>query len=134
MGRRQRQGAFMCSDMVTACWTDAFGQQQEAVVNLEEIWPEGAVLQFEYSMRAGAELEIQCGSSTWFDGTVIDSRSDFIGHFVEIRFADGSRWSRAKYEPEHLFDPASLSAVEELRGKNNKLLEEVVAKLRNRVA
>jgi len=133
MRRNREMGACLCSELVTARWMNAFGQRQETVVNLEEIWAEGATLQFEYPMRPGAEVEFLGGSSR-FVGTVAESRSDFVGHFVEIRFADGYRWSRELYEPDHFFDPASLSPVEELRTKNNKLLEEVLQKIQNRVA
>ena len=133
MRRNRETGTCLCSELVTARWTDAFDQRQEAVVNLEEIWPEGAILQFEYPMRPGVGVEFLCGP-TRFEGAVTESRSDFVGHFVEIQFADGCRWSRDLYEPDHFFDPKSLSAVEELRTKNNKLLDDVLRKIQNRVA
>jgi hypothetical protein len=133
MRRNRETSACLCSELVTALWTDAFGQRQEAVVNLEEIWPEGAILQFEYPMRPGVEVEFRSESHR-FEGAVVESRSDFVGQFVEIQFADGCRWSREMYEPDHFFDPKSLSPVEELRTKNNKLLDDVLRKIRNRVA
>jgi hypothetical protein len=38
MRRNQEKGACLCSELVSARWTDAFKQRQEAIVNLEEIW------------------------------------------------------------------------------------------------
>lgn len=128
MRRKREKDVCLCSELVTVQWTDAFSQKQEAVVNLEEIWPEGGVLQFEYPMRPDTAVRVLLGHA-WFEGAVVDSKSDFVGHYVEIRFDEGHRWSPADYEPEHFFDPKSMTATEELRGKNNKLLGEVLQKI-----
>jgi hypothetical protein len=124
----------MCSDLIQARWTDAFGGQQQAVVNLEEIWPEGAVLQFEFPVRPGVRIEIDLGSAR-VAATVEECHADFVGHFAEISFTGDFRWSRELYEPDHLFDPQSLVKEEApLKDKNTRLLEEVLKILPRRVA
>ncbi len=133
MTRKHGKGTFLCSDLVSTRWTDTFGQPQEATVNLEEIWAEGAILQFEFPIRPGTHIAVQLGA-THFEGSVVDSRADFVGQLVEVHFVPGQRWSRAIYEPQHLLDPQSLLPEDELKDKNSRLLEEVLKSLPRRVA
>jgi hypothetical protein len=133
MMRKHGKDVFLCSDLVTARWTDAFGQRQETTVNLEEIWATGAVLQFEFPVRAGTRIWVRLGQRI-FEGTVVTSKADFVGQLVEVRFSDRHRWSRSLYEPAHLLDPQTLVSEDELKDKNTRLLEEVLKSLPRRVA
>lgn len=133
MRERPKKYACMCSELVTAHWTDSFGQEQEATVNMEEIWEEGATLQFEHPMRPGVQVEFLAGPVR-FAGSVAESKTDFVGHLVRLEFAAHFRWSRELYEPDHFFDPNCLTAGETLRAKNIKLLGEVMGKIHHHVA
>jgi len=119
---------YMCSELVTAEWSNAFGRGQETVVNLEEIWSTGAALSFEKPVRAGAAVRIAL-KDVVFDGTVKKCSADFIGFLVELEFADGQRWSRELCEPDHLFDPRTLIPKSELQEKNHRLLEDIAKNL-----
>ena len=123
MTRNRGQAKCLCSELVTALWTDAFGQRQKRVVNLEEIWSGGAVLQFEEPLRIGTEICIATKGPE-FGGTVVACKADFIGHFVKLEFSPGTEWSRQDYEPGHCLDPLSLLAKQELKLKNSQLLED----------
>jgi hypothetical protein len=124
MAKSRGEQRYMCSDLVTARWTTVLGRRRrEEVVNLEEIWPSGAVLSFSGPLRPETEVEF-AGGDACFRGRVKSCAADFVGYLVEIRFEPGSEWSRERYEPEHLFDPASLLPREALKAKNDRLIGE----------
>lgn len=105
--KRQKQERFLCSELVNVKWSDSRGCQQESVVNLEEIWRDGAVLQFEVPPDAGMPVSMT-GSGPAFCGVVKSFTQDCGGYLVEVEFAEDCRWSREEYEPEHFFDPQRL--------------------------
>ena len=123
MAESQGEGRCMCSELVNAAWEDVFGRWHEAVVNLEEVWAKGAMLQFEAPVRAEMRVRINLNGLS-LDGRVSKCTADFVGFLVEIEFAEGQTWSRELYEPDHYFDPRTLAADDALKRKNKRLLDE----------
>jgi len=119
----QSKEHYLCSELVKLRWNSEFGVEREVDANLEEIRASGATLQCDFPVRAKTRLRIQT-SGMALSGTVTSSSADFIGHFVEVRFDEGCRWSREEYEPAHLLDPNSLLPANRLKQKNNQLLAE----------
>ena len=113
----------LCSELVTIQWISEFGRKREVVANLEEIWALGAQLQCPGPVRPDTRLHVTT-PKVKFSGVVRSCAADFVGYFVEIDFEDGYQWSKEEYEPDHCFDPRSLLKREELKAKNNELLNE----------
>jgi hypothetical protein len=118
----------MCSELVKASWQDTFGRKRETVVNLEEVWTNGALLQLESPVRPDTPIEMSVKGIN-FSGTVKKCSADFIGFQVEMCFVDGQEWSRDLCEPDHFFDPQSLLPNPDIKAKNNRLLEDCAKSL-----
>jgi hypothetical protein len=98
---------YLCSDLVTLYWQEgAQGELREAVV-LENISASGACVQAERSVPESASVRLVCGKAE-FHGCVRFCYWRDDGYFIGIAFDAGSKWSKAKFEPEHLLDPREV--------------------------
>src|ERR1700722_8373926 len=95
-------GRYLCSQLVALR-----NNSVESVVNLEEIWTGGAVLESEEAVEEGAQVEIRCGPA-FFSGRVIQVELHEYGCRFEMEFSPLTRWSLEKFQPLHLLDPSKL--------------------------
>lgn len=72
-----------------------------STVNLEEIWPEGAVLEAESAVEDGAFVEIRSGE-VLFAGRVVSVEFHEFGWRVEVAFSSLTPWNPEKFKPQHL--------------------------------
>lgn len=93
---------YLCSHLVTL---SAAGQQQ--TVNLEEIWENGLIVDCEEAPAEGSHAEIRTGEILLAGKVAEVERSDF-GHRIEVRLSPLTPWSKEKFTPDHLVDPAEL--------------------------
>jgi hypothetical protein len=89
---------YLCSHLVTLSWSGG-----ERVVNLEEIWETGAVLECDEPVSAGVLAEIRCGNTFFAGRTTLSEAHDF-GWRVEMEFSPMTPWSRERFLPDHLLD------------------------------
>jgi hypothetical protein len=100
---------FMCSDVVSVHWRRSGKRARVEDAVLEEIGPDGAVVQLESAVAPRTAVRLEC-STAGFDGVVRECRHEAgLGYFAKIVFDAGQRWSVAEYRPEHLLDPADLA-------------------------
>lgn len=94
---------WLCSQLVTLHEHSGAAR----VVNLEEIWRNGAVLEAEQPIEEGARIEIRAGNVFFAGGIARVERHEF-GWRLEVEFSPLTLWSPEVFRPEHLLDPSSL--------------------------
>jgi hypothetical protein len=110
MDLKHARGGVLCSEILDLHWQSRVGRKHELKVNLEEIWPSGALFQ--------TEGRIPLNASLWFAGGGCEFRGQVIartflkglGYFIEMQFQPGCKWSQRKYRPKHCFNPLVLLA------------------------
>jgi hypothetical protein len=95
-------GRYLCSQLVAMT-----NNSVECVVNLEEIWANGAVLESEEAVEEGAKVEIRCGPA-FFSGRVVQVDRHECGWRFELEFSPMTHWSLEQFQPLHLLDPSKL--------------------------
>jgi hypothetical protein len=94
---------YLCSQLVSL--KDRSGTPTgNSVVNLEEIWRSGAVLESEQALEDGSRVEIRCGT-TFFAAVVTGVEKHEFGWRVEVEFSPMTPWNPEEFQPEHLLDP-----------------------------
>jgi hypothetical protein len=88
----------LCSHLVTLSWSGG-----ERVVNLEEIWPGGAVLESDDAFPAGIHADIRCGEEL-FAGRITSVEEHEFGWRLEMEFSPLTPWSPERFEPDHMVD------------------------------
>ena len=76
---------------------------QECVVNLEEIWETGAVLESEEAIEAGKKAEIRT-DGTFFAGKVADVEKHEFGWRIRMEFSPLTPWRPEIFRPGHLLE------------------------------
>jgi hypothetical protein len=110
MDRKHNPGGVMCSEIVSLHLQSRKGRERRLKVNLEEIWPSGALFRTDSPIRPFTSLWF-AGGGCEFRGQVIARTSvTGLGHFVEMRFHPSCVWSEQEYRPKHLFNPVVLLA------------------------
>ena len=89
---------FLCSHLVKLSWGGG-----ELVVNLEEIWETGAVLECEQEVPKGALAEIRAGD-VFYAGRLNMVQQHEFGWRVEMEFSPLTRWAEEQFRPAHLLD------------------------------
>ena len=77
------------------------------MVNLEEIWEGGAVLESEEPAEGGAKAELRCATAL-FAGHINRVERHEFGWRLEMEFSPLTLWSPDRFQPEHLLDPSQL--------------------------
>jgi hypothetical protein len=72
-----------------------------STVNLEEIWPGGAVLEAESAVEDGTQVEIRCADA-FFAGRIARVEPHEFGWRVEVAFSPLTPWDPEKFKPQHL--------------------------------
>jgi hypothetical protein len=110
---QRRQPRFLCSALVTLHWQNGRAWRK-ATVLLENISAFGACLQAEFGLPGGARVRIACGRKS-FRGVVRYCLLRVGGWFIGVELDADSRWSKAKYLPQHLLDPRKVRPRDEPR-------------------
>jgi hypothetical protein len=106
--REQRaEPRFLCSDLVTLRWSEGAQAERKQTVVLENISASGACVQAEASVPESTRVSLVCGKIS-FRGYVRSCYWRDDGCFIGIAFDADSKWSRAKFKPEHLLDPRKV--------------------------
>jgi hypothetical protein len=93
---------FLCSHLVVLRNNSA-----ESIVNLEEIWEIGAVLESETAVEEGSRVEIRAGKA-FFAGRIVRVEAHEIGWRFEVEFSPMTRWNPEEFQPAHLLDASEL--------------------------
>jgi hypothetical protein len=112
MIERRAETRLLCSDLIKVRLEGTRPRQLTA--NLEDISASGACLQLEEPLPLEAAVVLLCARRR-FRGTVKYCIHNEIGYFIGIRFAARQKWSRERYEPEHLLDPTQVLPCRPMR-------------------
>ncbi len=93
---------YLCSDLVVLRTNDE-KSVVNIVVNLEEIWASGAVIDSEKPVGTGSKLEIQAGDAR-FQGMAKSVEHHEFGWRVEMEFSPLTPWSPGLFTPKHLLE------------------------------
>jgi hypothetical protein len=107
---RRSQVRLLCSELVFVEWETAPGSHSESRAILEDISPSGACLQLEAPVSKGARITIHVPQVV-LAGRVCYCVFRDYGYFIGVQFDDGSKWSPARYKPQHLLDPRTLGDI-----------------------
>jgi len=102
---------YLCSQLVELNISTAepgFPQDANRIVNLEEIWTNGAVLESEEPVEEGAKVEIRCRAA-FFAGSIVHVERHEFGWRLEVEFSPMTPWNAEQFQPEHLLDISKLS-------------------------
>ena len=94
---------FLCSHLVSL--TD--GSAADRIVNLEEIWTSGAILEAETAVTRGAQVELRCGPAV-FRGRIVEVEPHEFGYRFEVEFSPKTPWRAEEFRPDHLLDTSAL--------------------------
>jgi hypothetical protein len=78
------------------------------IVNLEEIWTNGAVLESEEPVEEGAKVEIRC-QAAFFAGSIVHVERHEFGWRLEMEFSPLTPWNARQFRPEHLLNVSKLA-------------------------
>ena len=106
MQERRAETRYLCSDLVRLLWSDGQRERDETVV-LENISASGACVQAEFPLDENTRVRLVCRKQE-FHGYIRSCYWRDDGYFLGIAFDADSQWSKAKYKPEHLLDPAEV--------------------------
>jgi hypothetical protein len=107
VAEQRAETRFLCSDLVSLLWCDTSGGEHRETVVLENISASGACVQAEVSVSESARVSLVCGKAA-FHGYVRSCYRRDDGYFIGIAFDADSKWSKAKFRPEHLLDPRKV--------------------------
>src|ERR1700734_82951 len=89
---------YLCSELVTLKVNST-----ASIVNLEEIWREGAILESEDAVEDGVAVEMQC-RDVLFVGRVIRVEHHEFGWRIEVEFSPETPWNKTRFQPQHMLD------------------------------
>jgi hypothetical protein len=93
---------YLCSELVVLKMNSA-----DSIVNLEEIWRDGAAFESEDPVLDGVEIELRCGPA-FFVGKVILAEQHEFGWRVEVEFSPLTPWSPEQFRPQHMLDVSEV--------------------------
>jgi hypothetical protein len=110
MGRKHSRDSMLCSEILNLHLRSRAGREREMKVNLEEIWPSGALFLTDEPIRPFTSLWFAGGGHEFRGQVMARTLLKGLGYFIEMRFHPGCAWSQQKYYPKHLFNPLVLLA------------------------
>lgn len=109
MGYVRSESRMLCAELVNIAWKESSGRGRRGMAILENISASGACLQLERPLPVDTEVSLRLPKGQ-LKGQVRYCVYREIGYFVGLQFAEGSRWSRRLYQPQHLLDLQRLLA------------------------
>jgi hypothetical protein len=107
MADQRAEPRYLCSDLVKLYWRGNAESERRETVVLENISASGACVQAETSVPESVSVRLVCGTAE-FHGCVRSCYWRDDGYFIGIAFDTNSKWSKAKFKPEHLLDPSEI--------------------------
>jgi hypothetical protein len=105
----------LCSELITVYIQKANGAMRKVVGILEEISATAACLQLEENPGIAARIQfvsLSAPRAPRMECKVTSCRYEpGLGHFAEVSFAPGFRWSPSLFRPAHLLDPERMAAA-----------------------
>lgn len=109
MGYTRAESRMLCAELVNIAWKETSGRGRRATAILENISASGACLQLERPLAVDTEVALRL-PKTQLRGRVRYCVYRDIGYFIGLQFAEGSRWNRRLFQPQHLLDLQRLLA------------------------
>jgi hypothetical protein len=97
---------YLCSELVALRVNSA-----DSIVNLEEIWREGAAFDSDDPIVGGESVELRCGAA-FFAGKVTQVERHEFGWRVEVEFSPLTPWNPEQFRPQHLLGASSPNESE----------------------
>ena len=97
----------LCSHFVRLSFPD--GDLRPQKVSLEEIGVEGAGLAVETPYPIGLRVALTTEGFA-VQATIVACRARETDFYIQVRFAEGYRWSPSDWQPDHFYAPARKSA------------------------
>ena len=97
---------FLCSQLI-ALSDHSAETAGERIVNLEEIWASGAILEAEAAVTRGALVELRCGPAV-LKGRIVEVEPHEFGWRFEVEFSPKTPWRLEEFRPDHLLDPSGV--------------------------
>jgi hypothetical protein len=107
MQERRAEIRYLCSHLVRLLWSEGPAGGGDETVVLENISASGACVQAEVSLAGNTRVRLICGRQE-FHGYVRSCYWRDDGYFIGIAFDANSKWSKARFKPEHLLDPSEV--------------------------
>jgi hypothetical protein len=101
---------YLCSDLVVLR-NNSKTAVADLVVNLEEIWQTGAIIEVEEPVEPGVIVELRCGP-VFFAGRVTQVEQHESGWRAEVAFSPLTPWTLDKFQPRHLLNLSDLGKRE----------------------
>jgi hypothetical protein len=113
---KRTEPRLLCSQLVAVKWTDSEQRARDCFAVVEDISTSGACLQSEQPVPVETRVEIAYGDGHLM-GTVRYCVYRSVGYFLGIQFYPDTRWSDARFRPEHLTDVRDLLNQSNRRGR-----------------
>jgi PilZ domain len=107
MVRERVENRMLCAEIVNVRWKDKSGRGRRGAAILEDISPSGACLQLEAPVPPNTILHVVHRKAR-LQGVVRYCVYRDIGYYVGLHFTADSKWSRARFRPDHLLDVHKL--------------------------
>jgi hypothetical protein len=101
----------LCSELVSIVFASDKRSPRALSCNLEEIGERTAVVLSDAPIRGGSKVRIACKTHALKGVVKSCTFQDWLGFFVEVELDPDSRWSPAKFSPQHLFAPSEKNGV-----------------------
>jgi len=101
MTRNRLEERNLCADLVQVGWKLENGSKHTEWATLEDISASGACLKMEDPIPPKTIVSLHF-SKGHCEALVKYCVADFSGYLLGVEFANGYRWSRTKFKPEHL--------------------------------
>jgi len=95
----------LCSEILSLRVQSKAGRKRDLKVNLEEIWPAGALFLADARIPLFTPLGFAGGGFEFQGQAIARTLVRGLGYFIEMRFYPSHIWSEQKYRPKHLFNP-----------------------------
>jgi hypothetical protein len=109
MLRERSEARMLCADLVDVRWRDKTGRARKATALLEDISASGACVQLDGPIPQNTVVKIHHPKGE-LEGKVRYCVYRDIGYFVGLQFEPNSKWSRRRFQPQHMLDMPRLLA------------------------
>jgi hypothetical protein len=106
-----RGGSVLCSEILDLHLQSRAGRERAVKVNLEEIWPSGALFQIDVKIPLSTTLRFSGGGFEFRGQAVSRTFLKGLGYFLQMRFQPDCTWSQRKFRPKHSFNPRGFSPL-----------------------